>query len=112
MRELRCCAVAVHPSGAGERLIEYLYEVESVTLLKRCELTIEQAGSIDPKNQNEYWLLKLGTSRCLPDPVKAGGIRRFRYRFTSAAALLSAQSWDDLSELYQYIAEDKSVPDV
>jgi len=105
MRELSCCAVAVHPSGAGERLIEYLYEVESVKLLKRCELTVDQAGSIDSGNQNEYWLLKLGTSRCLPVPVKAGGVRKFRYRFTSATDFTSAQSWDDLPELYQCVAD-------
>lgn len=105
MRELSCCAVAIHSSGTGERLIEYLYEVESVKLLKRCELTVEQAGSIDSGNQNEYWLLKLGTSRCLPVPVKAGGIRKFRYRFTSASDLVSAQRWEELSELYQCVAD-------
>lgn len=98
-------SAAVHPSGAGERLIEYLYEVESVKLLKRCELTVDQAGSIDPENQNEYWLLKLGPSKHLPVPVKAGGIRKFRYRFTSASDLLSAQRWEDLSERYQCVAD-------
>src|SRR6185369_8744561 len=81
MRELSCCAVAVHPAGAGERLIEFLYDVASVKLLKRCDLSAEQAGSIDPDNQNEYWLIRLGESRRLPVPVNAGGVRRFRYRF-------------------------------
>lgn len=100
MRELSCCAVAVHPSGAGERLVEYLYEVESVKLVKRCELTVEQAGSIDMVNQNEYWLLQLAKPHHLTDPLKVNGVRKFRYRFTSASEILIAKCWDDLSERY------------
>ncbi|ABQ28260.1 restriction endonuclease-like protein [Geotalea uraniireducens] len=100
MRELRCCAVAVHPAGAGERRIEYLYDVVSVKLVNRCELGVEQAGTVDPDNRNEYWLLQLGTSRTLPHPVSTGSIRSFRFRLTAAADLLGAKSWSDLPDRY------------
>lgn len=100
MRELIGCAVAVHPVGETGRLIEYLYDVTSVKLVKRSELTVEQAGCLDLTNQNEYWLLKLGASRRLATPFNAGGIRSFRYRLTSASDLLAAQCWGDLAERY------------
>ncbi len=105
MRELRFCAVAVHPARAAERRIEYLYEVEPVKLVKRNTLTADQAGSVAPDNQNDYWLIKLGTSRPLPAAFSAGGIRRFRFRLTGASDLLTAQNWSDLSERYASFVE-------
>ena len=105
MRELRFCAVAVHPVGSDERRIEYLYEIESVRLIKRNSLTAEQAGSANPNNQNDYWLIKLGASRLLPAAFSAGGIRRFRFRLTGASELQAAQNWSDLSERYASFVE-------
>jgi hypothetical protein len=106
MRELRFCAVAVHPVGAAERRIEYLYEIESVRLVKRNRLTAEQAGNIDIDNQNEYWLLKLGVSRLLPVSFSAGGIRKFRFRLSGASDLQNAQNWNDLSERYASVMKN------
>jgi len=100
MREIRCCAVAVYPPGAGDRRIEFLYDVTSVSLVKRCSLKAEQAGSDDAGNQNDYWLLRLGTARTLPQPVTTGSVRSFRFRLTSAADLLAAKSWNDLPDRY------------
>ena len=100
MRELRRCAIAVHPTGGDERVIKYLYDVASVKLVKRYELGTEQAGSVDPDNQNEYWLLKLGVSQPLSVAVSAGGVRRFRFRLTGASDLLTAKNWTDLPERY------------
>jgi hypothetical protein len=108
MRELRFCAVAVHPVGTAERRIEYLHEIESVRLVKRNRLTAEQAGSVDPDNQNEYWLLQLGASRLLPVAFSAGGIRKFRFRLTGASDLLTAQNWSDLSERYASFVENSN----
>lgn len=108
MRELRFCAVAVHPVGTAERRIEHLYDVTSVKLVKRCDLTVEQAGSVDPDNQNEYWLLRLGTSRSLPQPVSTGSIRSFRFRMTAAADLLGAKSWDELPDRYSSVMKNNT----
>jgi len=105
IREIRYCAVAVHPTGASGRLIEYLYDVVSVKLVKRCELTVEQAGSVDSLNQNEYWLLKLGTAKRLPLPIGVGGVRTFRSQLVGAYDLLKAKKWSDLSERYAAFME-------
>ncbi|MHB8057790.1 MAG: hypothetical protein ACYDHC_07835 [Desulfuromonadaceae bacterium] len=107
MRKLRFCAVAVHPVGVAERRIEYLYEIESVRLVKRNRLTVEQAGSLAPDNQNDYWLIKLGASRLLPATFSAGGIRKFRFRLTSASELQAAQNWSDMSERYASFVEKR-----
>lgn len=105
MRELRFCAVAVHHAGGSERRIEYLYEIVSARLVKRNSLGFEEAGSVDPDNQHDYWLLQLGASRLLPIAFSAGGIRRFRFRLTGASDLLAAQNWNDLSERYVSFVE-------
>jgi hypothetical protein len=106
MRELRFCAVAVHAAGTAERRIEYLYEVESVRLVKRNRLTAEQAGSVAPDNQNDYWLIKLGASRLLPVAFSAGGIRKFRFRLTGASELQAALNWSNLSERYASVMKN------
>lgn len=108
MRELRFCAVVVHPVGAVERRIEYLYEIESVRLVKRNRLTAEQAGYVNLHKQSDFWLIKLGGAKLLPVAFSAGGIRKFRFRLTGASDLLAAQNWSDLPERYASFVE-KSV---
>jgi len=103
MREIRCCAVAVHHAGTHERLIEYLYDVRSVRLVKRCDLYLEQAGSVDPDNQQLYWLFELGASRQLNSPVRISGTRHFPVRLTGMPDLLAAENWSDLPERYAAI---------
>jgi len=100
MREVHFCAVAVHQPGTHDRFIDYLYDVKSVRLAKRCDLTIEQAGSIDPSNKNEYWLFELGPARQLLCPIRIGGVRSFRFRLTSASGLLSGKLWEQLEVRY------------
>ena len=60
MREVRHCAIGVHHSGSKERSITHLYDVKSVRLVKRCDMTLEQAGKVYPGNLEEYWLFELG----------------------------------------------------
>lgn len=100
MREVRFCAVSVHQPGAHDRLIEYLYDVRSVRLAKRCDLTVEQAGSLAPANDNDYWLFELGPSRQLARPIRIGGVRPFRFRLTSSLGMLTGKPWQDLEERY------------
>lgn len=100
MRELRYCAVALHKPGHEGRLIEYLYDVKSVTLAKRCSLTVEQSGKIDPGNENEYWLFELGPARPLSRPVQISGVRPFRFRLTSSQGMLAGKPWQELEERY------------
>ncbi|MDD2367484.1 MAG: nuclease domain-containing protein [Desulfuromonadaceae bacterium] len=100
MREVRYCAISVHQPGAHDRLIEYLYDVKLVRLVKRCELTVEQAGSLEPGNDNEYWLFELGPARQLSSPIQIGGVRPFRFRLTSSSGMLAGKPWQELEERY------------
>jgi len=81
-----------------------------VQLVERCVLTAEQAGSVDPDNQNKYWLLKLGSARGLSAPVSTGGVRRFRFKMTSASDILSARGWNELADRYQSLPVSMKVP--
>ena len=51
MREIRYCAIAVYHGGGSERIITHIYEVKSVKLVKRCDMTIHQAGKVDSGNE-------------------------------------------------------------
>ncbi|BCR03080.1 hypothetical protein DESUT3_01490 [Desulfuromonas versatilis] len=100
MREIRNCAFAVHHPGEPNRRIEYLYDVLSVKVVKRKELTHEQAGLVKPGDESDYWLLELGSSRCLQSPVIVPGLRGFRFRLTGAKELLMAADWGELPVRY------------
>lgn len=103
MREVRYCAIAVYHGGGMEKKITHLYDVVSVSLVKRCDMSIEQAGKIDSGNDTEYWLFKLGYARPLPQSVSMPGLRSFRFQLTNAADLLAAKSWDDLPKRYALV---------
>ena len=51
MREIRYCAIAVYHGGGSERIITHIYEVKFVKLVKRCDMTIHQAGKVDSGNE-------------------------------------------------------------
>jgi len=78
---------------------------DSIFNSRRTTWTADQAGSVAPDNQNDYWLIKLGASRLLPAAFSAGGIRKFRFRLTGATELQAAQNWSDLSERYASFVE-------
>jgi len=99
MREVRHCAIGVHHSGSKERVITHLYDVKSVRLVKRCDMTMEQAGKVDPGNIDEYWLFELGYARCLAQPVSMP-VRSFRFQLTNAADLVVATNWESLPKRY------------
>ena len=105
MREIRSCAPAVHHHGEEFRRIEYIYDVISIKLVRRCDLTLEQAGKADPSNQSEYWLVELGASRRLDSPVIIRGLRPFPLRLTRAADLIAIQNWSDLPARYGALME-------
>ena len=98
MREVRYCAIGVHHNG-NDRIITHLYEVKSVQLVKRCDLTIEQAGKISLGNKEYYWLFELGYARPLIQPLIMP-TRSFKLKLTNAADLLATTSWATLPEHY------------
>ena len=100
MLEARHCAISLHKKCESGRTIEYIYDVVSVRMKKRSELTAEQAGSVDPDNQNDYWLFELGSSHSLSAPLQVPSGRRFRFRLTGVPDLFTAQNWSDLPDRY------------
>jgi hypothetical protein len=65
MREVRYCAIATDLEGYEHKTITHLYEVISVCLKKRHEITAEQSGKDGHGNNAEYWLFKLAYARTL-----------------------------------------------
>jgi uncharacterized protein len=100
MREVQYCAIAVPRFGVGQ-VITHLYTVKSVRLVRRCDITIEQAGKLDLDNNAEYWLFELGFPQPLSGPVYSSEIL-FRLRFTDAATFLQSTNQDALPERYTF----------
>jgi hypothetical protein len=100
MREVRYCAVAV-PNDEQQPAIVYLYEVKSVRLVQRGQLTVEQAGK-RVLATSDYWLFELGYSRPLAAPtfLPSGA---FEFRLTDAEALLAGKCWSELPARYAYL---------
>ncbi|MEI6069109.1 MAG: hypothetical protein WCP96_17370 [Methylococcaceae bacterium] len=102
IREVRYCAIAIQDNKSG-KTIKYLYEVKSVRLIKRCKMTVEQAGKLDLGNAEEYWLFELGYARLLLQALSISGTRPFRFQLTNAKELLVAKNWDDLPKRYTMV---------
>jgi hypothetical protein len=86
-----------------DRRVEHIYDVISVSCLKRCDLTAEQAGRVDPANESLYWLFELGPSRRLSLPVEVPGKRRFRFMLTGGTDILQSREWKDLPDRYSFL---------
>jgi len=103
MREIRYCAIGVHHSESGERTINHLYEVKSVRLVIRSDISLEQSGKLDAGNKEEYWLLELGYARPMLNAVKMP-LRTFKFQLTSASEMLAADNWDALPKRYAMLS--------
>lgn len=99
MREVRYCAIGVHHADNKERIITHLYEVKSVRLVKRCDISTGQAGKAEPANNAEYWLFELGYARPIEQPIQMP-VRTFKFQLTDAAALLVSKEWEALPKRY------------
>ena len=99
VREVRHCAIGVHHGDSKERIIRHLYEVKSVRLVRRGDISAERAGKADPGNNDEYWLFELGYARPLEQPIPMP-VRTFKFQLTNAAALFVAKNWEALPKRY------------
>ena len=106
IREVRYCAIAVSSTGVPDRHVEFLYDVLSIRLVRRNELTLDQAGKIDLSNSAIYWLFELGTSRTLK-PLAVPGKRGFRFMLTGARDLMESREWKDLPDRYAFLREER-----
>lgn len=101
MRETRYCAIVVkEPSvGIGFVAIQWIYEVSAVSIVRRCALSVEQAGKLATK-EDEYWLLKLELPRRIIRPIVGKNLGNFVLLHTSAQLLNTAVSFDQLLPRY------------
>lgn len=98
MREVQHCAVAVNHGEGVNKIITHLYDVKSVRLVRRCDLSVEQAGKTSDSAE-EYWLIELGYVRQLAQQMEMAG-RSFRFLLTNATQFVSATRWEDLPKRY------------
>lgn len=105
MRELKLCAFVVYSADISQRKIKYRYEIRSVRLLKRKDITEEQSGAkADPKKMEEhYWLFELGASTKLNLSIDVSGSRDFKFRLTSLKDLETATAWNKLPNHYNFL---------
>ncbi len=105
VHEIKFCAFVVYHPAAKQRRIDFIYEVRSVKLLRRKEITDDQAGAkAKPVNlDKEYWLFELVKPRSLVSAVDVSGTRDFKLRLVSAEQLMKAVNWQDLSDHYPFL---------
>lgn len=68
IESIRYCALGTTVAGMRERNANYLWPVNSVQLIPRHVLTVEQAGSLKASDEF-YWLFSLGESVSLVKPI-------------------------------------------
>ncbi len=100
LREVRYLATGVYFSDKKDRFISHLYEVKSVRLVERREISAEQAGKAS-SSSDEYWLFELGYAQPLESQIKMS-IRsgRFPFELVQAADLLKATDWKAVTKRY------------
>jgi predicted component of viral defense system (DUF524 family) len=106
MKELRHLAIAVNELGLASRRLKIMYDVKSVSLVNRSEISPDQAGALcEPGKKNaEYWLFELEHARPLTSiievPTSEHPPERFLFQFSGAAELKNATKWSELSKRY------------
>ena len=100
MNETRQCAIAVPAKGAPHKELAFIYEVLSVTKVKRSDLSAAQAG-YRKNDSEEYWLLELGTSRRISQPIIVKNVRKFSVFHTSANDIAASKPWNELKQRYK-----------
>ena len=104
MRELTSCAFVVYFPDHKQRRIEYSYDIVSVQLVKRKNISEEQAGAEAKISKLEkfYWLFKLGRPNQLNLSINVSGSRDFKFRLVNYDDLAKATHWGDLPNHYDF----------
>jgi hypothetical protein len=98
LREVRYCAIA-HGDTVNKKAT-HLYEVKTVKLVKRSELTLAQAGKVDSENDARYWLFELGYAQVIPQPLAFPILPHFKFLLTSGNQILAGKNWAELPARY------------
>lgn len=87
MRDVTHCAIAFPDKSSAASHITHVYEVRSVSIVSRAEISAEQAGSAMHGSGDKYWLFELHTPAKLAAPIRYERTRPFRAWLTSHKAL-------------------------
>ncbi len=105
MREVKYCAFVVYYPDDLQRRIEYVYEVISVQLVKRREITSEQAGVPIKNSDDDYWLFELGRVNKMELAIDVSGNRDFKFKLARVDELVKAKSWAELPNHYAFLQD-------
>ncbi|NOT84012.1 MAG: DUF2357 domain-containing protein [Methylococcaceae bacterium] len=105
MREIKQCAMVVYYPDENQRRIDYIYDVVSVRLVKREDISAAQAGAKATQNNigKHYWLFELGKAYKLDSFIDVAGSRDFKFRLISTKALQTAKTWEKLANHYDFL---------
>jgi hypothetical protein len=83
MRDVVRCAVAhPDPDGSGS-YITHVYEVKSLSVENRSDISSGQSGTDEHTSTDKYWLFELGKSVTLPERIRYQPTGRFKAWITS-----------------------------
>jgi hypothetical protein len=105
MREVKHCAFVVYYPDDSQRRIDYIYEVISIKLVKRKEITSEQAGVPLKNSDDNFWLFELGRVNKMELSIDVSGIRDFKFRLVRIYELEKANTWADLPNHYAFLQD-------
>ncbi len=87
MLDVTHCAIAFPNAVDAASRITHVYEVNSVSLVNRTDISAEQAGSAAHGSDDKYWLIELRTSVKLDAPIPYERVTPFRAWLTSQDSL-------------------------
>jgi uncharacterized protein len=101
-QELAYLAIGVIQERDTTRKIMRVWRIKNLTLKKRHELTIEQAGKLDGSNEL-YWLFELEPSMLLSETIEHLPIQNFRHsmKLTTLRALNQTSNFAELETVYE-----------
>jgi len=105
IREIKHCAFVVYYPDDEQRRIDYIYDVISTRLVKRKDISDEQAGATATQLnlEKDYWLFELGGVKKLDLSINVSGYRDFKFRLASFEELVKATTWNELPNHYAFL---------
>ena len=99
IREIRFCVITAHDPELGEKRADWLWSVESVSLVRRSDLTIEQTGKAGAGDEL-YWLFKLSSAKRLSVSITGFPRRSHSLKLCSMEQADRVGDFAKLHELY------------
>jgi hypothetical protein len=95
--------VVLVPSSGNSVSARYLYQVKSVSIKNRNEISPDQSGTAVPSDSGDYWLFELGSSIKLSSTLTLSAEIHFRFGICSESQLPRVKSWEDISSRYSFL---------